>query len=63
MSIILISCDNCGVVLDKGKLDVPNMEDYEWASHIPLELFEWDGDEYQPTVECPCCKERFRVTK
>jgi hypothetical protein len=56
----LISCDNCGVVLDVGKLDFPQGLD---PSHPPDvdELFAWDKDrgEWVPTVHCPVCDEKI----
>jgi hypothetical protein len=51
----LISCDNCGVVLDADKLDFPIFhtvatDEYVWCS----ERREWVA-----TVPCPVCKAKI----
>lgn len=51
----LISCDNCGVVIDRDKLDFPpniyndygDIDDYKAV---------WTGNEYVASVPCPVCK-------
>lgn len=55
----LISCDNCGVVLDVGKLDFPVFDPYDLRDVD--ELFAWDKDrgEWVPTVHCPVCDEKI----
>lgn len=68
----LISCDNCGVVLDGEKLDFPKPEDIDKAqsdanraddiketirlSRLYEEMIGWDGDQYVPKTKCPICK-------
>lgn len=50
----LISCDNCGVVLDKNKLKFPeDISDDEGivGSHLAV----WTGDKYVAYVNCPLC--------
>jgi hypothetical protein len=50
----LISCDTCGVVLDKDKLKFPeDISDDEGivSSHLAV----WTGDKYVPYVNCPLC--------
>ena len=55
----LISCDNCGVVLDADKLDFPVFDPYDLrdVDH----LFVWDEDrrEWVPTVPCPVCEAKI----
>lgn len=55
----LISCDNCGVVLDAGKLDFPQGLD---PSHPPdVDRLFWDEDRegWVPVVPCPVCHEKI----
>jgi DNA-directed RNA polymerase subunit RPC12/RpoP len=60
----LISCENCGSVLDKKRIKVPdsfwieNDED-DLDCEVDLRIAAWDGDSYVPTIECPCCKTRI----
>ena len=50
----LISCDDCGVVLDADKIYWPvNL----WTDEgcIRHDLAKWDGDGYRAFVCCPVC--------
>lgn len=49
----LISCDNCGVVLDAGKLDFPTLS-FEQDPN----LMAWDSDRgvWVATAPCPVCQ-------
>lgn len=54
----LISCDNCGVVLDVGKLDFPVFDPYDLRDVD--ELFAWDKDRgsgYLPYI-VPCATKK-----
>ena len=56
--ISLLSCDNCGVVLDAKKL--PFAEDiYEDDGSVNERLASWNQKEreFQAFVPCPVCKE------
>ena len=52
----LISCDNCGVVLDKDKLKFPEVPDDcdtdIWYNKNAV----WYGAGYHPIIPCPVCK-------
>lgn len=48
----LISCQHCGVILDKDVLHFDEWEDYVPATAV------WDGEDYIPTAKCPCCHSR-----
>ena len=51
----LISCDNCGVVLDAKKCKFP--EDIaDENGEINLNLAEYDGYTYVAKIPCPVCK-------
>lgn len=54
----LISCDNCGVVLDANKLDFPVID-----STDPFDPNHkvWDNDrrEWVSAVPCPVCKAKI----
>lgn len=52
----LVSCDNCGVVLDKDKLNFPTDVFDSMGSVIP-ELAEWVDHGFVGKVQCPICKE------
>jgi len=57
----IISCTNCGVVLDADMLNFPSMH-YAYldddCTEIDTSKAEWDGDRYVPFVDCPVCKEK-----
>ena len=52
------SCDNCGVVLDADKIKHPPLHD---ASGLLMEKTTWNGDEWVVFIECPVCKEDFKL--
>lgn len=52
----LISCDGCGVVLDKHKLKFPKGIEYVEGS-VDMAKCAWNGNDYVPFVNCSiCCK-------
>lgn len=55
----LISCDNCGIVIDKEKIPEPDMwqEDIYGEEEINANRAVWDGNDYIPIFPCPLCKE------
>jgi hypothetical protein len=52
----LISCDECGTVIDLGKIhlgdDIYSKEDGELLPNT-----QWNGDRYVLTFPCPSCQE------
>lgn len=49
----IISCDNCGVLLDKSKIKIPEVGyDQEYSTSD----FKWDGEQWCPLVTCPVCE-------
>lgn len=52
----LISCNYCGIVLDKSKLKFPK-NIYLKDGSVDLTLAEWHGYDYVPYVRCPVCNE------
>ena len=52
----LISCDNCGVILDKDKLTFP--EAYDENGEITVDAI-WTGEEFITTIPCPVCEEKI----
>lgn len=56
----LISCDNCGVVLDKNKVRfAPSSEKLLDDGSVNEDKFTWSHDDYIAFVECPVCKEKI----
>jgi hypothetical protein len=54
----LISCDNCGVVLDKDKLQFPkDITRPDGTIDTSKAVWDWDGDEYVAKTTCPVCGE------
>lgn len=53
----LISCDSCGIVLDKAKLKFPN-EIYNQDGSIDSKKAQWSETHYEfvSKVECPVCR-------
>jgi len=51
----LVSCDNCGVVLDKDKLNFPT-NIYRIDGSVNDKLAEWDSDGFRAKVPCPVCE-------
>lgn len=50
-----ISCNRCGVVLNRNKLAFPYI--YLDDGSVDTEKAIWDGDDYVPFVKCPVCAE------
>lgn len=51
----LISCGTCGVVLDKDKLNFPDIIDPDDYT-IDTEKAVWNGEDFISKVNCPICK-------
>ena len=52
----LTSCDGCGVVLDKDKLNFPKDDEmYDRYGDYSRETTMWDGNNFAPFVACPVC--------
>ena len=57
----LISCDNCGVVIDTSKRPFPTkITDSEGC--IDQSVSEWDGDDWVPVIKCPVCNNKIART-
>lgn len=53
----LISCDNCGTVLDKDKLKfAEDMYDYSGGIDKTKADYNQDYGDFMLFVNCPCCK-------
>ena len=52
----LISCVNCGVVLDRDMIAFPDIYGYN-SQNIIMKNVEWDNDrdDYVAVVPCPVC--------
>ena len=55
----LVSCDRCGVVLDKSKLVFLDIYDPN-SGEIMEEVAIWNGREYVSFVPCPVCGEPIK---
>ena len=56
----LISCANCGIVLDKNRISISMyVEDADDYGVIDPDFAIWDGKDYQPAFYCPCCKTKI----
>ena len=53
----LISCENCGVVLDLSRIEMPEIEDEDWV--VNRDVAAWVNRDYVPTIMCPCCQSRI----
>ena len=52
----LTACDDCGVVLDRDKLNFPDKEDiYDEDFSVNTDLATWDGYEFILKTQCPVC--------
>ncbi len=56
----ITSCDNCGVVLDKDKLDFPSDIYSKETGDLIEGVAEWDGENYVPIAKCPVCQSNIR---
>lgn len=54
----LLSCRNCGVVLDKDCLGIDADLDEQIAEGRAV----WNGVEYIPVVSCPVCNEDVELS-
>lgn len=53
----LTSCENCGVVLDKDKLNFPfSIENDDGSMAIDRGVYNSRTSEYTAYVDCPVCK-------
>jgi hypothetical protein len=52
----LISCTDCGVVLDAEMLPFPRDIFSSETGEIDMDKAFWTGREYVPKVQCPVCK-------
>jgi hypothetical protein len=59
----IISCNSCGVVLDKDKLNFPSQEDIydeeSGAINEALASYSQILKEFVPIVHCPVCEEEI----
>lgn len=55
----LISCDNCGVVLDAGKLEYP--QGLDPSDPFDVDKMVWNSDRrgWVPAVPCPVCEAKI----
>jgi len=51
----LISCDNCGVIMDANKLTFP-VDVCDYGGEVDNDKAGWNGSDYVPKVSCPVCK-------
>lgn len=56
----LISCNHCGVVIDKNKLHF-SYNIYN-EDGIDMKKAGWNGDDYVAKDKCPVCKEDIFIT-
>lgn len=53
----LISCDNCGVVVDDDKLPFADLYDMEYGdADSTRRMWDNESNSWLPTVPCPVCK-------
>lgn len=50
----LVSCENCGTVIDTNRIECPEIWDDN--GEIIRGKAEWDGDRFVPVFDCPVCK-------
>jgi primosomal protein N' len=53
----LISCENCGIVIDIDRIKEPLI--YNEDGTVDISKCRWDGVNHIPTIECPCCKKNI----
>lgn len=52
----IISCDNCGVVLDADKLPfAPESRMHLDDGSVDLDKFKWEGGDFIAYCPCPVC--------
>jgi len=57
----IISCSDCGVVLDTDRIVEPSTHRHDEQTVIENQAA-WNGEEYEATIDCPCCKTRIFYT-
>ena len=50
----LLSCNSCGVVLDKDKLIFPDTHNHD-SQELIKENAEWNGEKHVSIISCPAC--------
>jgi len=52
----MISCNSCGIVLDKDRLTFPDVYDHDSGDVIDEQAM-WNGDsqEFVSYIDCPVC--------
>ena len=51
----LTSCNDCGTVIDKSKLQFPT-DLYNYSGSIDNDKAEWNGDDFIAFLPCPVCE-------
>lgn len=54
----LVSCDGCGIILNKNKLQFPKIIENPDGS-IDVTMADWTGYDYVPFIICPVCSEHI----
>ena len=54
----LISCNECGIVLDAVKLNFPE-DIYLEDGSVDENKGQWDGEDFVPFTVCPVCKSQI----
>ena len=55
----LISCIECGVVLDKSK--IPTLDMYNEDNTINTDNAVWEDRQYYPIIYCPICNSKIVI--
>ena len=50
----IISCGNCGIMLDTDRIPKPDIY-HETDCSVDITKAIWDGDDYVPIINCPLC--------
>lgn len=51
----IVSCDGCGLLYDRDKMKFPSEEEMEYSNQRGIDdVYEWDGDNMVPVVQCSC---------
>lgn len=57
----LISCEECGVVIDKDRYVEPEI--FGEDGTVNMETAIWEGNDFIPVIKCPVCKNKVPWTK
>ena len=60
----LKSCDNCGIVLDISKIEIPNKDKmYDENAETNYEFANWSSSKQciVPMIRCPVCKSEILI--